>query len=370
VSQAGFLQVFADGFSLPFVGLCALLGVGFGVATHHPSAPSEQQPDDGDGSGSGPHAGPNGGDDGREDPRQLESASEVQAALERGEFQRARDAARAGGYAELHERAQLFLALTRLNRPGPFATGEDFARITVDGASLVGVPRIEGSEFYLVLVDGQEVEVGRSSAETREPVSREDALRSASNELRATRVAMGDGVSGLAIHRLAFLAYSAELKELGTSLLTEALKSEEGAILVDMFGEGDFAALHRARNRLAGLPAEPPPPVAPIQPDPVRPDPVRPDPRPQPAGDDLLDDPTWREADLAYRSGLELYRGSFEQSIRAATPAVRAALREFRRGQGLLNQLLDRHSDDQRLENRMIELNALIIDCTKRQGTD
>jgi len=97
------------------------------------------------------------------------------------------------------------------------------------------------------------------------------------------------------------------------------------------------------------------------------PDVPREEPPEPPQQDPLLSDPIWKEADAAYRSGLELYRGSFGISLRASAPAIKAALKEFRRAQDHLDRLVGTHRDHHLLERRQQEVAKLVLDCMKRQ---
>ena len=131
----------------------------------------------------------------------------------------------------------------------------------------------------------------------------------------------------------------------------------------------------------------------PIEPEPIEPEPApRRDPEPPPMRDDppprdpgdgwrtegrkevtpkdqdpLFRDPAWIEAESAYRSGLELYRGSFGVSPRSAAISIRAALKEFRNAQDQLDRLYTAYPDHYMVEQRQQEVAKLVIDCIKRQ---
>jgi hypothetical protein len=119
------------------------------------------------------------------------------------------------------------------------------------------------------------------------------------------------------------------------------------------------------------------------EPDPVAEEPLEPTPPPPATDPDrivqmhadekVLTSPQWRAADTAYRTGLELYRSAFDTSVQRAAPTVRAALAQFRQAQDLLDALgqhMPEAADTYEVERRLVELNALVLDCTKRLGTD
>jgi hypothetical protein len=86
-----------------------------------------------------------------------------------------------------------------------------------------------------------------------------------------------------------------------------------------------------------------------------------------PNKDPALLDRRWREAEISYRAGLDLYRGSFGVSAKISNAAVRGAMKEFQGAQDSLNALLNMYPEHPMIERRLQELNQLVIDCMKRQ---
>jgi hypothetical protein len=421
------LQILAEGFSAPLVGLCALAGVLVALAGREspaagpaPSTTERVVKQPGTGAPDEAPAETTGGVD-EALPARPAAPAEVEELLAQGEFARAERWARASGPAlePLALRAQLYEALTRGIKPGPLA-GKQLLRVTtLQGDVVLGAATNESADrLTLMLTDGRERTLQRAQLRQREPLSPDAARRALDDALRRERGALGVRPPGLALHRLAHQAFASSLRPLGAQLLVEALRTPEGQIIVDMFGTGDVDRLHAARRALLGLPpAEPVGPVAalpePTRPDP-RPEPTRPDPRPDvpepepeplhedpepepdpgpaqdplrpdqrpdeyrppvPAGslDAIFDHPNWGAADTAYRTGLQLYRSSFDSALNVASPSIRAALAQFRQAQDLLDRLcrvLPDAADSHEVERRVVELNALVLDCTKRLGTD
>lgn len=358
------LQDFAQGFSPPLVVTFFVAGLGYGLVT----APSSAAPGTDPGAPTGSPT-PGGGSTGPAGATPSASPDEIRGLLAQGELRRARDLARAAGLAELHEQANLYVSLTSTIREGAFAKAKTFLVSPDD----LGAVRQETDEAYWIEpMHGGEVAVPKDDA--GRVVARDEAIALLQERLRA---AQREADNGLAVHRQAFLAFRAGLRGLGVELLEAALRSKEGPILVDMFaGGGELARLHQARDRLAGEAGAPPPPPIPT-PTPAQPDePAQPAPTPvvtpAPSADPLDQDPAWTRAEASYREGLELYRGAFSASVEAGAPAVRASLQKFRAAQDLLDPLLEAGWDaaaQQRIERRYMELNSLVLDCTKRLGT-
>jgi hypothetical protein len=370
------LHDFAQGFSAPLVGIFVLGGLAFGVATA-PTAPAgpgaDATPAPTPGATPTPSQ-PSGGlrpdeADLTPPPAGGASASDVRARLAAGELRLARAWAREAGLAELHEEAHLLWSLTRSVREGPFAKAERF--LLVD--ETLGAIRQETDDAYWIEpIEGGEEAIEKDRRGLRE-LDRDAGLAELARSLQASR---RDASNGLALHRLAFLAFRAGLRDLGVEVLRAALLTAEGPILVDMFAGSDdreLDRLHRARDLLAGEDVEPlvlaepvPSPVDTAQPPPTA------APAPSASADPLDQDASWRQAEAAYRQGLELYRSAFSASITAGSPAVRQAMTQFRQAQDLLDPMIDGGWDGrarQRIERRLIELNSLVLDCTKRLGT-
>ncbi|MCO5166362.1 MAG: hypothetical protein M9894_08360 [Planctomycetes bacterium] len=400
--EATALQVLAEGFSPPLVGLCVVAGVVLALAGRErpPVDPDPAPPprttdalgvDDPGASPAAP------GDEG--DPPGPATPAEVAALLDAGDFARAERRARAAGLDLLAERAHLLEVLTRGVKPGPLAGAAQVVRVTtVEGEALIGVVASEAADrVTLLLRDGREQTLPRAQVRQREALAPEAARRALDEALRRDRATLGPRPPGLALHRLAHHALAADLRGLGGRLLLEALRTPEGQVIVDMFGVGDVDRLQAARRRLAEAPAPPPDPgeetpgpiaalpepsPAPATPAPTIPAPVTPPPRPQPPPEPerprqvdreaIHAHPSWRAADTAYRTGLQLYRSAFDAPEGAAAPSIRAAMAQFRQAQDLLDRLIREladAADSYDVERRAVELNALVLDCTKRLGT-
>lgn len=381
----GAVERFARGFSAPVVLLALVGGAVTGWATRGPEvagpapapttpapppvAPPEELPGEQGGEQPGPQ------------PAPAATRADVEALLARGELRGAREQAQAGGFADLAERASLLLAFTENVVLGAWGQADAALRLTTrEGKTVLGtLEREQGGTLELVTWDGERQALARDAIQERTILRGAEKARALGEALRAAREALGASPSGLAVHRLAFLAFRGGDAASGTRLLIEALSSGEGTILVDMFGSGDFALLHRARQALVGGGAAPPPPPPPP---PVRPDPEPitsppppdeeppPRPRPDPARDPLERDPDWRRTETLYQEGLALYKDSFGASVQAGAPMVKGALKRFQQAQELLDRLLSRFPDDARVEQRMMTMNTLVLDCNKRLGTD
>lgn len=386
--RPGAVERFAQGFSAPAVLLALVAGGVTGWATRPPLATAP-----------GPgHAGTPDTPDTPVAPDPLEplepvgpdqpppdagapSRAEVEALIARGQLRQARDAAREAGFPDLDERATLLLAFTENVVPGAWGQADAALSVTLaDGRTALGVLQREaGQTLELEAWDGEKLELLKPDVKGRKVLRGSDKARALSEALAQARQALGQKPSGLSVHRLAFLALRGGDTESGTRLLVEALSSNEGRILVDMFGSGDFALLHRARDALLGgssapPPVAPPPPRPDPGPDPdldpdLDPEPVRPPPPPA-HGDPLERDADWRRVETQYREGLALFRQAFGASVQTGTPLVKGALKRFQQAQELLERLLDRYPDEPRVEQRMMELNTLVLDCNKRLGTD
>lgn len=344
-------------------------------------------------------------------PRRPASRAGAADALEAGDFQEAIRQGEVLRADELVEEAYLLQALTRSIQPGRFAQAGEVLEVTLaKGGVVVGLPEGEGPRV-LELIDGHERRLTPSEVASERSLSGAERARALRGQLESARRKLGQDAGALALHRLAYLSFSAGFRPEGTKYLREALKLKDGAILVDMFGEGDFDRLHRARSALAGETVAGPiarvdPDPAPVTPDPVTPDPVTPDPatpdpstpddatggpggpgeiapsptplssdkRPgrryeRPKGPDpVIQSEAWKKADESYKAGLEVYRQTFGLSNRAAAIGVKAALAEFQRAQELLGPLSEAHPDHFELERRQEELAKLIIDCHRRQN--
>jgi len=329
-------------------------------------------------------------------PRRPASKAGAAAALEAGDFKEAIRQGEVMRADAIVEEAYLLQALTRSIQPGRFAKAEEVLEVTLTkGGVVVGLVEGEGTRL-LEQVDGHERRLTPSEVVSERTLRGAERTRALKGQFEAARRKLGPSAGALALHRLAYLSFSAGFRLQGTKYLREALKLKDGAILVDMFGEGDFDRLHHARSVLAGDPVEEPiarvdPRPDPIRPDPVTPDPVTPDPvtpdpvtpdptpltsdkRPgrryeRPKGpDSVIESSAWRKADESYKAGLEVYRQTFGLSNRAAAVGVKAALSEFQRAQELLGPLSEKHPDHYELEHRQEELAKLIIDCHRRQN--
>jgi hypothetical protein len=328
-------------------------------------------------------------------PRRPASKAGAAAALEAGDFKEAIRQGEIMRADEVVEEAYLLQALTRSIQPGRFAKGEEVLEVTLaKGGVVVGLVEGEGTRL-LEQVDGYERRLTPSEVASERALSGAERTRALEGQLEAARRKLGSGAGALALHRLAYLSFSSGFRPHGTKYLREALKLRDGAILVDMFGEGDFDRLHRARSVLAGEPVEEPiarvdPEPEPFTPDPVRdpdpepvsdPDPITPEPTPlssdkrpgrryeRPKGaDSVTESRAWKRADESYKAGLEVYRQTFGLSNRAAAVGVKAALAEFQRAQELLGPLSEANPDHYELEHRQEELAKLIIDCHRRQN--
>ncbi|MEZ6184990.1 MAG: hypothetical protein R3F62_08280 [Planctomycetota bacterium] len=376
------LGYLAEGLSPPLIGLCVVSGlaVGFLRTLAAPAAPppAEVQPaDPADTPAEDPQDDAEDDVDAPEDSAPL-SAEELRRLIAAGDFAEAAAEAERAGEVGLAEEAQLFAALTERIQPGPLASAESLEEIRVAGKVEVGLVQQEDAELIqLVRYDGAPMDLPAKGLEGRKTLHGIEGRRVLAERLKADRQALGQ-VGGLTIHRYAFWAFRAGLRRLGTELLREALCSDEGRVLVDMFGSGDFERLQRARLVVCGsLPA------APTTPEPTRPEP-RPEPRPQPrpeptqpqptgtpgevtVADPLAEDPDWRDAEEAYAQGVRHYRSSFGQ---VGAPGLKRAIERFRAAQDLIDPLLDKYSGEpaQRIERRLVELNTLIYDCAKQGG--
>lgn len=406
--QPSIADLIARGFSFPLVCLMALVGVAVGIARYQaerdairPKDPSEIAApvpggtEDGPGGGGQPPANPD------VSPREIEDA------LRAGDYDKARELANGLGNTVFIERANLFHSLTHQIEPGVFAKAEAVQRVRGPDGPLVGLVREDGGKALVTQLDGRERSLPKSALASQEELRGEDKDAALREALLAARDELGAKAGGLALHRLAYLAFAAGLRPLGARFLTDALEGPEGSILVDMFGEGDFERLHRAQRLLSGkLAQDPPEPVAVAQRDPV-PEPSRsPDPPSQPdpppsgqrpeegskttvtrsadgwvitrrvrktgnnQADPLLTDPAWKESNTAYRSGLKLYRGTYGMSNRMAAISIKAALKEFQAAQTQLDPLNQRYPDHHELERRQQELAQLVIDCMRRLRID
>lgn len=404
--QPSIADLVARGFSFPLVCLMTLVGVAVGIARYQAERdalqakdPSELQAPVPDGAEQGAQGAPQ---DAPPDPDV--SPREVEDALRAGDYERARELARGLGDTVYLERVNLFHSLTRQIEAGPFAAAEAVQRVRAPEGPLVGLVREDGGKVIVTQLDGRERSLPQSALASKEELRGADKTAALREELLSTRDELGDKAGGLALHRLAYLAFSAGLRPLGARFLTDALTGPEGSILVDMFGEGDFERLHRAQRVLSGKLGEAPSePVALAQRDPAPvAEPSRSQPDPPPAGqrpeegskttvtrsadgwvitrtvrksgsqqaDPLLTDPAWKESDTAYRSGLKLYRGTYGMSNRMAAISIKAALKEFQAAQVQLDPLNARYPEHHELERRQQELAQLVIDCMRRLRID
>ncbi|MBL4849652.1 MAG: hypothetical protein JKY65_29330, partial [Planctomycetes bacterium] len=209
-------------------------------------------------------------------PRRPASRAGARAALESGAFKEAIRQGKVMRADELVEEAYLLQALTRSIQLGRFGKEEAVLEVTLaKGGTLVGLME-EGSRL-LEQVDGHERRLTPSEIGSSRELTGTERARALEADLEAARRKLGDKAGALALHRLAYLSFSAGFRPAGTKWLREALEGREGAILVDMFGEGDFDRLHRARRVLAGESVEGPIARLP-DPDPIDPDPIEPDP--------------------------------------------------------------------------------------------
>jgi hypothetical protein len=392
----GLADILARGFSFPLIFLVALVGIAVGIARYQaernaiqPRDPNEIPAPDLE-----PDATPAPG----ETPARSDvSPREVEDALNEGRFADARRLARDLGNSVLIERAHLFDSLTTTIEPGPFASTKSISRLQGPDGELIGMVRQDADGVRVLQLDGRERSLPKSALSTKEELSGEDKRQALVDQLRAARSKLGDSAGGLALHRLAYLAFSADLRTLGAGYLSDALKGKEGSILVDMFGEGDFDRLHRAQRLLAGVLDSSGQPVAMASPtvEPLRPDPSRdPSPTVQPSSaptptttttrvdgvdvthttqpksegpDPLGQERSWKDASSAYRSGLQLYRGTLRLSNRMAAISIKAAMKEFQRAQTLLDPLARKYEGHLDFERRQQELAQLVIDCMRRQ---
>ncbi|MBX3466686.1 MAG: hypothetical protein KF878_07295 [Planctomycetes bacterium] len=394
------LHVLAEGFSAPLVGLCVVAGVVVALAGRErppvgpdgPAVPATTtDPRRVDPTTPTAH-----GSNDDADPATPATPEEVEALVGAGDFARAERRARAAGLVDLAERAHLLEVLTRGVKPGPLAAGPVVRVTTLEGEAHLGVVKEEAADrLVLVLRDGREAALPRAQVRQREALAPDAARRALDDAIRRERAALGAQPPGLALHRLAHHAISAGLRGLGGQLLLEALRTPEGQVIVDMFGVGDVDRLHAARRGLAGaaapaaLPDADPGPIAalPLPPTPTpaptptptpTPAPTPRPPEPEPERPRQIDrealhaHPSWRAADTAYRTGLQLYRSAFDAPDGSAAPSIRAAMAQFRQAQDLVDRLLRElpdAADSYDVERRAVELNALVLDCTKRLGT-
>ena len=329
-------------------------------------------------------------------PSASASRAGAQRALDGGDFAEAIRQAEVVRADEVRAEAYLLQALTRSIPPGDFARAEVVTEVTLTGGAtpLLGIVSEAGDKLLVIQIDGRERRLGPGEVKARRDLRGAERLTALRAQLAAAREELGATAGGLALHRLAYLAFSADLRPLGTKLLRQALQGRDGAILVDMFGEGDFKQLHAARRALSGEPE----PVAVARRDPVpppardpeveAPDVETPEPSQEPAEvgplssdmrpgerherpqgpDEAIQSQAWKRADESYKAGLEIYRGTFGLSNRAASIGVKAALSEFERAQELLGPLSERNPDHFELERRQEELAKLIVDCHRRQN--
>ncbi|MCA8922907.1 MAG: hypothetical protein KDD82_13920 [Planctomycetes bacterium] len=379
----GFL---AEGLSPPLLGLCVLagLGVGFLSAPSAPAATPSATPDappvdddadpDGGDAGDDGDAGEDadGGDDADGPPL---GAAELKRMIAAGEFAEAEREAERAGEVALQEEAHLLAALTARIQLGALASAKELEEIKVADQVHVGLVKQEDADLVqLVRYDGAPIDLPAKGLELRRTLHGMEARRVLAERLRADRDALGE-VGGLTIHRYAFWAFKAGLRRLGTELLGEALRSEEGRVLVDMFGSGDFERLQRARLVVCGALPAPGTGIPKPQPQPVTPDPEpdadprpEPDPGPVTSADPLAEDAAWLKAEAAYTAGVRYYRASYGE---VGSPGLKRAIERFRAAQDLIDPLLDRYTGEpaQRIERRLVELNTLIYDCAKQGGT-
>lgn len=391
------LRALTGGFSAPLVCLAALAGAAFGyyewrleaqaLAAQPGSPPPGEASDPEHPPSSDPPPPPRPGEPSF--PSTREGALE---ALRAGAFAAAERLARGLGDRALEDRARLFLILTRSIPPSELLNAPDLVELVDrDGAHHVGrVRREDPSELVFLRCDGEELRLHPSEVRAREPRAGAPAERAKAEQLERARAALGEQASGLALHRLAYLAFGCGARAVGARLLEEALLSAEGAILVDMFGDAERDRLQRARRALAGEP-EPDSDGIAARPEPL---PLREDaPEAEPAllppaeeedygsdwrverrevpaqdgPDPLLSEPEWLESGVAYRAGLELYRKT------VANPdgkLLRAALRQFQRAQDALERLAPVYGNHYELEQRMQEVAKLVLDCMKRQRVE
>ncbi|MGE0712997.1 MAG: hypothetical protein AB7N76_07880 [Planctomycetota bacterium] len=409
----GLADILARGFTMPLVCLVALVGIAVGYARFQaerdsirprdpvelpasPGEPGDSPAPDASPAETGPGTGTGSGD---------VSPREVEDALREGRYADALRLARALGNSALLERANLLHALTRTIEPGPFVAAKTIVRLEGPSGTVTGLLEQDASGLRVQQLDGRERSLPKSALASKVELTGEDKRSALQEQLEAARRALGAEAGGLALHRLAYLAFSAELRPLGARFLEEALKGREGSILVDMFGEGDFERLHRAQRLIAGQLEEPvavamrPTEPVPVEPAPSEPQPTAEpsepteqptEPQPQPTvttktrrqgeyvvtettrpksegGDPLFDEPAWKAADNAYRSGLQLYRGTYKLNNRMAAISIKAAQKEFQAAQAKLDTLAERYSEHMELEQRQQELAKLVIDCMKRQ---
>lgn len=405
------LGMLAEGFSGPLVFVAALVGVGGALLTRPaPPVTTEDAPPPLGVTEVGPATPSTDDVPGEEVPPTTATAAEIEALIAAGDHERAERWATASGRAPLAVRARLLGSLAKGGPPGPVAKGPVVQVTALDGSVHLGAVRSEDDQ-QLVLAgrDGHEVRLQRAQVRERKALDAAAAARALDQALLADRSALGDRPSGLVLHRLALQAFSCGARTVGTTLLVDALVSAEGGIIIDMFGEGDVDALHRAREALvkarAGGATSPDPEVVAMDPDPAprprptpatdrpppRPATTRPPPRPDPSDpgpepstdehvetvyvnsvdDDVVSHPTWVASDAAYRTGLELYRKGAALPIQSAAPSVRGAMRQFRLAQDLLEKLsteMPESPDTFHFGRRVQELNSLILDCQKRLG--
>lgn len=379
----GAIERFARGFSAPAVLLALVAGGVTGWITREPAGAAVPPPGPAAGGSKPTEPDPTEEPDEETPPEPVArlGREELERLIRVGELRQARQQAEASGHDDLAERAALLLALSENIVLGSWGQAETALRCGLRGGKVVlGTPLSEaGDTLELEAWDGERQAIPRPTIEERKTLRGAEKARALSEALAQARDGLGSDPSGLSIHRLAFLAFRGGDRPNGVRFLVEALASRDGRILVDIHGSGDFALLHRAREGLASerpggdpppTPRPPPPPTPRPEPAPVRPEP-EPEPEPPTAGGDALTrDPDWRRVEALYREGIGLYRDAFGSSIREGAPQVKKALTRFQQAQELLERLLDRHPGDGQVEQRMIEVNSLVIDCHKRLGTD
>lgn len=85
---------------------------------------------------------------------------------------------------------------------------------------------------------GERQQVRTGEISERRTFSGDAIAREKAKTLRDARKKLGREASGLALHRLALLAFAVGCPAEGVTLLEEALVGPDGEIVVDTFGEG------------------------------------------------------------------------------------------------------------------------------------
>jgi hypothetical protein len=367
-------------------------------------------------------------------PTEERALEKARAAIAAGRFddadRSARDAAADGGpalraaAAQLGEKARLLGVLTRAIEPHPFAKATDLSEVVL-ASGVTHVCRVlqeSDTSVVLALADGRQIDVRPERISKREKLAPDAWRTRARAEIEKKK---GEGEAGaLELYHLACESFEAALPELGVPLLERALALPGGGAIVDVYGSGDLAALHRAQERLrteAGAPSPallaegprrskprpapspapppaprvsdvpqvevppdvppsptptPPPPPVPVADDPQAPPaaPAPASPPPPPAQDGL--DPEglernakWQAAHEAYNQAVQAYRDAFAGRSAQQKEGIRHARALLEKARESLEQIPELGADAaQTWDAFSARVNALLRDVKKRQA--